>query len=536
MTKTAFFSREESLNVLMKRVGDLKYGYRQNLAILGHEQVGKTSIIFNFLKLFHDPLTVILYLDIKPVPFDIFAKKIIGVLLYNFLTNSGIPLKEDLNYLINKSEKFIPRTTEKIKDIIVSLNKKKYDSASLFAEALKLCDTIYEETSKHCVVIFDEFQHLENMGIKNLYREWTKLLITQKNTMYIIISSLKFKAENILAKNLSLLFGNFEQLLVEPFDIMVSEMYLEYKTGQHDRLTRGVKNFIIQLTGGYPPYLEIISNELLQTGQNRTLDDVLESILFDESGILNQRFLNILNGFSETPYTNDYISILHEISNGHSKIKELAHILHKTQKELLLRVNRTLEQGILSRSADFLKINDSLFAFWLKYVHQKKLHSLAFDAKHQKEIFRQGIDTAINELNIHTQRPLLERMTELLGMFEDEVIQIEKKKFRLTQFREIKPLEFNHKTIKEGLLGRSSDSVWIMALKYDLLTEEDISEFAHECKKYRHKLQRKIIVTLQNADVNARLRAMEEEILTWDLNNINRILDFFARPKILLWK
>lgn len=530
----ALFSREEYLNILMKRASGLKYGYRQNLAILGNEQVGKTSIIFNFLNKFYDPSTVIIYLDIKPVTFDIFAKRFIGALLYNFLSHSGIPLKEDLSYLIQKSERFIPRTTEKIKDILASLNKKRYDSASLFTETLKLCAIVYEESSKHCVVIFDEFHYLENIGIKNLYREWAKLLITQKNTMYIIISSLKTKAKNILAKNLSLLFGNFEQILVEPFDIRTSEMYLEHKMGCPGRLNRGVKNFIIQLSGGYPVYLELICNELLQAGENHTLTGVLENILFNESGILNQRFLNILKCISDTVHTNDYISILHEISNGHTKIKEVARRLHKNQKELLIRVNRIIEEGILSRSADFLKINDNLFSFWLKYVHQKKIHSLVFDAKHQKENFREEIETAINALNIHTQRPLIERMTELLGMFEDEVIQIEKRRLRLTQFREIKHLEFNHKTIKEGLLGRSSESVWIMALKYDLLTEEDITEFARECKKYRHKLQRKIIVSLQNTDVNARLRAMEEEILTWDLNNINQILDFFAQPKILL--
>ncbi len=44
-----FFGRAESLNFLSKRANGLKDGYRQNIAIIGDELVGKTSIIFNFL-------------------------------------------------------------------------------------------------------------------------------------------------------------------------------------------------------------------------------------------------------------------------------------------------------------------------------------------------------------------------------------------------------------------------------------------------------------------------------------------------------
>ncbi len=73
-----------------------------------------------------------------------------------------------------------------------------------------------------------------------------------------------------------------------------------------------------------------------------------------------------------------------------------------------------------------------------------------------------------------------------------------------------------------------------MAFKPDLLTEEDVMEFTKECRKYRHKLQRKIIVTLQDIDTNARLRALEEKIWTWDLNNLNQILDLFSKSRVIV--
>ena len=72
-----------------------------------------------------------------------------------------------------------------------------------------------------------------------------------------------------------------------------------------------------------------------------------------------------------------------------------------------------------------------------------------------------------------------------------------------------------------------------MAIKTEALTEADIADFSKECKRYHHKLQRKIMITLKEVDPNARLKALEEKIWTWDLNNLNQILDLFSKPRII---
>lgn len=357
--------------------------------------------------------------------------------------------------------------------------------------------------------------------------------------MYIIISSMKAKTRNVLAKNLSLLFGNFELISVEPFDIKTSEGYLEYKLG-NSNLNVGLRNFIVHFTGGYPFYLEVIAEAISKSNQieNRIfhkteLVDILEKLLFDRDGILNQRFSNYIKCFSDSSSNPELISIIYLISSGHNKLKDIAQILHKTQKELSQRINYLLDLNTIIRNGDFLKINDRVFSFWLRFVYQERLHSLTFDAKNQKSLFRKNIESLLEEFIFNAQRPIIERTAELLRLFEDEVVQIEKKRLRLNRFREIRPLEFNHRSLKEGLIGRSSDSLWIIAFKYDLLTEDDITEFAKECKKYHHKLQRKIIITFQDIDTNARLRALEEKILTWDVNHLNQILDLFSKPMVI---
>jgi len=550
MIKDKFFDRKNYIQILEKRVSSLKEGYRQNIAIIGEENVGKTSIISKFLASYHDPRIITVFLEARPEPLDGFAGRFIGALLYNFLLNSGLNLKEDLDYLVNKSSKYIPDTTQKINSLLNDLLKRRKNN--MITELFSLPESIYQETGKFTALFLDEFHNLENIGVNNLYREWSKLLIVQKNTLYCLTSSLMFKTRVILSQQLSLLFGNFEIITIEPFDIHTSHRYLDQRLPGL-KVNPGLKDFIINFTGGYPLYLELIADALSKTdtgvdtfappktessinpGQSQGIDlaDILENLLFNSSGILNQRFSNYIKRFRDEPAGNDYISILYLIASGRNRIKDVAHILHKQKKELGARINHLLELDALTRSADFLKINDRLFAYWMRFVYQEKMRSLSFDAKNQKEKFRDNIQELIQEFSSQSVKPLANRVCELLQLFENDLMQIERKKIRLNHFREIKPLVFNHRFLKDGLLGRSSGSLWIMAIKSEALTEQDIAEFAKECKRYHHKSQRKVMVTLKEVDPNARLRALEEKIWTWDLNSLNQILDLFSKPRVI---
>ncbi len=529
MIKRVFFGRKNYEEILEKRVSGLKDNYRQNIAIIGDELSGKTSLVFNFLNKFQDNRIICLYLDVRPESLNSFAKRFIGVLFYNFLSNSGLILKEDLDFLLLKSEKFAPKTVEKAKFILSSLNKRK--RKNIFTELNMLAEVLHQETGKSCVVIFDEFQNLESIGFLNLYREWSKLLITNKNIMYIIISSMKLKTRSILSKNLSLLFGNFEVITVEPFDIKSSGEYLSLRLSGVN-LAAPLSDFIVHFTGGCPMYLEVIADSILKNKEG-ALAEILENLLFDSTGILNQRFSTYIKSYLDHPHTNDYISILYLISSGRNRIKDISHLLRMQKKDLVARVNHLLELDTVTRSGDFLKINDRVFSFWMKFVYQEKLSSLTFDAKNQKNKLRDSLEGMIQEFILNAQKPIMERMNELLGSFEDEMVQLERRRIRLNHFREIKPLEFHSRILKNGLIGRSNDSLWLVAVKQDQLSEEDVVEFSRECRRYRHKLQRKIIVTLKDIDTNTRLRALEEKIWTWDINSLNQMLDLYSKPRVI---
>ncbi|MDD5692770.1 MAG: hypothetical protein PHP10_06320 [Candidatus Omnitrophica bacterium] len=532
MIKDKFFDRTHYLEILTKRVTSLKEGYRQNIAIIGEENVGKSSIVFKFLDKFYDPRIITVYLEARHEPLEAFARRFIGVLLYNFLLNSQIPLKEDLDYLVGKSSRYIPKTCVKINSILSALSRRK--KINIFTDIFSLPESIHQETGKFTAIFLDEFHNLENAGFPNLYREWSKLLILQKNTLYVIISSMIFKTRLILSKQLSLLFGNFEIVTVEPFDIYSSSRYLQQRLPEL-RLQPGLKDFLVDFTGGYPLYLELICDALSLRREDISaeLSDILEGLLFDTSGILNQRFSNNIKRFLDLEAANDYISILYLISSGNNRVKDISHILRKQKKELNSKINYLLQLDAITRSGDFLKVSDRLFAYWMRFVYQQKLGSLTFDARSQKERFRQGIGRLIQDFLKDSRKSLPVRVYELMQLFEDDLMQIERKKVRLNHFREIKPLEFKHRLLKEGLLGRSSEALWIMAIKPGALTEQDVAEFAKECKRYHHKSQRRIMVTLKEVEANARLRALEEKVWTWDLSSLNQMMDLFSKPRVI---
>ena len=79
-------------------------------------------------------------------------------------------------------------------------------------------DSVKEEIKKSCVVILDEFDNLEYIGVKNPFLSFGKVIMIQKDTMYIVSSSRNQIFKKILSEKLSLLFGNFEIVRVSGFD------------------------------------------------------------------------------------------------------------------------------------------------------------------------------------------------------------------------------------------------------------------------------------------------------------------------------
>src|SRR3989338_1674790 len=110
-----FFGRQTIIDLLVKRASALKSGYRQNVAIIGHQQLGKTSILRQFLHVHRDPEVLAIYVEIKLQALDYFVDQFTRALLYQYLMQqTSVDPIESLQDLAQKASASIPKTVARI--------------------------------------------------------------------------------------------------------------------------------------------------------------------------------------------------------------------------------------------------------------------------------------------------------------------------------------------------------------------------------------------------------------------------------------
>jgi predicted transcriptional regulator len=535
-----FFGRSDILEIIEKRVKHFGEGYRQNIALIGRELSGKTSLLKYFLSKFKDEQIIHLYLELSTNDLKVFIRKLSGGLLFNFLSSKDLEVRDDFNYLIDKSKAFVPKTAQHIMKINSDLDKERFTDA--YREMLCLPEIFISETGKLCLIVIDEFQKLEDMKITNPYQELGKKIIAQKNCMFIFSSSNEVRARQILAEDLSLLFGNFEILSVSNFDVKTSYDFI-HQILKEINLKTEHRNFIINFTGGNPFYLKILSEKLLELIKDEFIKDVtlpilvecLKLVLFDEWGQLNRYFMNYIEKLTLGRNNRIYIDTLLAIANGRRKIKEITDSVHKDKKDTSLNINRLLELNFISKNINSYYIHDRIFSFWLRYVFQKKLLSVSQDQEEAESLFRKNTEELIRNFVEISEKETSDRIVELFNLFTTETLQLDGHRYRFSTFREVKPIIFNGKedSVLKGAMAYSRDSLWFILLKEDHFIEEDVMSFLSECRKHKFSPQRRIIISLGETDSNAKLRALKEKIWVWDLADLNTVLNLYDRPFIV---
>jgi len=533
------FGRTEILNILEKRVVNLKEGYRQNIALIGQRLIGKSSIIQYFLNKLNDNNVTYIYLEPKYLEFKTFAKNFIGSFLNSFASCENLARSNNLDILINSTEKLIPQTIEHVKKIITKLEKEK--NSTIYHDLINTPGIFTKETGKVCLVILDEFQDIiEGLNIENAYQDLNKAITVQRNCMYIITSSLKYQAKKILSEKLSLLFGNFETIEVKPFDIKTTKDFINYRLDNID-LAWSLQNFLYDFTSGQPFYLEIICRELLRltrTHQNQVitlseLSTCLNNLLYYEWGLLNQLFKNYLNTINQGKSGHLLLSIILSVARDKRRINDITFHLRKQKIIILQKINKLLELDILSKNGNLYYLTDKMFNFWLKFIYLKKLESLTNSDTAYSDSFQTEMQNLIDGFIRSSEKSISDRVIELFNLFENESVQMNGYKYRLFRFKEIKPIIFKEIDNNRGLIAHSKNILWLIILREGFLREGDVIKFITECKNYKYKPQRRIIVSTGETDANAKLKALQEKIWIWNLADLNLFLTLHGKHCIV---
>lgn len=535
-----FFNRKSILELLKRRVIDLKEGYRQNIAFLGDRHIGKSSILQKFMSDLEDEDIIQIYLDIDNKDFNYLFTKFAGSILYEFSKIKKLNLYDDINLLIENTKKLIPQTVEEIKRIQASLAKGRLLEA--YRDLISLPEVFTLESGKFCVIILDEFHNLEELMITNVFQELGKKIMTQKRCLYIVTSSLGTVAKEILSEKLSLLFGNFEVIYITPFDLKTSQAFLEQNL-KTIRINNHLKNFLIDFTGGHPFYLNIISQEMInlcalynqQEVYLPLLTQAIENTIFSRWGVLSRHFELVTNNLYGSKGNRAILAILVSLSNSRHKLKDIIDDVRLKKSLVTAKMNRLIELSIVVKNGNYFYLHDKLLKYWIKYVLQKRLKAIDASIASQRSRFKDEIEFLLHNFQSISQKDLSSRIVELLHCFDNGAFHLNGRRYTLPLFTEITPLKAKNTT--EGGLdmikASSREGVWFIILKEDNLSEGDVNIFLSESKKMSEKPHRRVIISLNDLDVNARLKALQEKMWIWNEGELNTLLSLYDKPYIV---
>ncbi|MCG2705493.1 MAG: ATP-binding protein [Candidatus Omnitrophica bacterium] len=529
-----FFGRNEILTLLGKRVDALKGGYRQNVAITGHRLTGKSSLLNHFLLTVKGSDILPIYIEVTEEPFKQFATKFIGTLLYNFLKYNRQDARDDLDYLLGACEDCIPETVGSIKSILRQIEKGENNDS--YSELLNLSSILKKESKKPCVVILDEFHNLAKLGIRDPFKCFGKKIMTQKDTMYIVASSEVNAIKHILSEKLSLLFGNFEKITLSGFDCETSRAFLQKKLPTV-KVTDELLDFLIAFADGHPFYLDTFSDKINEIMGNhhfrmltvQTAAMMLEEVLFDARGTLNQFFTNLLQDVIEAKYEEARETLI-AISYGFYKNKEIVGRTGCNNKEVSRHIKLLIDKNLIYTSGNTYAFYDKMLRFWLTKVYHKRRVTLVDNISEKAKNFRDDALNMIQNFVNNSKLDVATRAKMLLESFNNELIEIDSKKHRLVRFDKVEIIENG---AKKWVAGYVNNKLYLACIFKDKVEENDIVDFVRDSMKYKPLLKRRIFMHFKEIDINAKILAKEMKIWLWNLEAVNNLFDLFGKEKVV---
>lgn len=535
-----FFGRQAIIDLLMKRANALKSGYRQNIAIIGHQQLGKTSILRQFLHVHRDPEVLAIYVEIKLQALDYFVDQFIRALLYQYLVQHGaVDPTDSLKNLTEKASANIPKTVARIHEIANLLKHRHAEEA--YARLFDLTHSLKEETGKSCIVVLDEFHRLGEFGIKNAFSDFGKRIMLQKDTMYILTSSSFTQSKKILAEKLSLLFGHFERVYLDAFDFDTSFQFIEEKLAPLG-VPGALRSFLTSMTDGHPFFLETLVSRVkdiaLAKGEKElSRQSVAESFLklmYESQGVLNQYFSKLISPWTQSRSRGSHVLILAQIARGRNRLKEIAAAVNRSQTETASQLDELIEHELILKTGVFYRFHSRTFRVWLREVYEKKELSL-LGTGGKSEAFTQRVLEMIAEHEEILSMDIGERVLGLFRSFGDDMVEWGEKRRRLPRFSEFVrapgAAQAPSGSVRD-LIAKGNGRCWVCKIVEEKATEQEVLSLVHGVsdKKSAHT---KVLLALNGLDENAKLLAKERGVLTVGLARLNFLMDLYGNAPVI---
>lgn len=535
-------SRTSILNLLARRINSFSEGYRQNIAILGEPCIGKTSLIKQLLDSgdVKKESVIPVYIEVKIEPFEFYAKRFIKSALFQLFHSDPLAAQPtDAVVLIEDLARQYPKTAEACQRVLRDIEKGRLDEA--YSYLLDIPAAMCEESKKRCLLIMDEFHNLDNFTLKHAFGTLAKKIMIQKDTMFLLISSKNTLSQRLLSEKLSLLFGNFEKILIPPFDAGMSRSFLQ-DILKDIPLPQAYIDFIASFTGNKPFYMRVICDEIgravfsdkvRRDDYPGLIEHAVTASLFRKNGVLNNLFSSFFFKISDGKLLSRSAAALIALSSENKKQHEIVKSARLQTRDCSRILNRLVEMDIIARNGSLYRFREKLFAFWLKSVYIKRIMSFSIDETVEEKCFIKDVSGHLNAFMAEFEKELSARITDLFKLFKNDVIQLNGRRHKFISFNSVQRLE-NASLNGTSFMAESGKLNWLCTVKKEPVTENDISDLVNGSKKKNGKtrINRNIVIALAGINENAYLMAKEAKFWVWDLDSLNVLMELYGKPHV----
>jgi len=273
----------------------------------------------------------------------------------------------------------------------------------------------------------------------------------------------------------------------------------------------------------------IVNNLPIKAVTTSAIIQALEELLFDSHGTLNQFFTNLLQDLMDSK-AEDCKETLIAIAHGLYRQRELSKWTGYNKRETSKHLKILIEKNLIYPLGNVYRFYDKVLRFWLKRVHYKRRTTLVDNILEKARNFRYDIDDMVQQFFAESRLGITLRIKGLLDSFNNEIVEINSKRRRLMHFSKTE-------MVQEGegkyIVGHFGSKLCLVYLPNQKLDENGVLEFLKYSMRYKPGLQRRIILPLDDMDINATIMAKEMKIWIWDFDVVNELLDIFGRQKIV---
>jgi len=531
-----FFARDDILSQLVKSVNDIKLGYRRNIAITGRGLVGKTSLLLHFLGIASDDNNITpVYVNLKGKGLGEFVEDFISILFHHSLRKiKRVKGNRDISYLINSAKGPFPKSAYLAKRIRESIVEGNLNDA--YSDLWDLCVIINSESGTFPVLVLDEFEHVADFGLYKPFQVLGQKIMVQQKTLFILSSSSTVTARKILSEELSLLFGGFKVIDIEPLMQKETRIFIE-RVCEKTKISDSLKDFLFAFTGGHPFYLDVILqrlNLLKEYGTERVspkaLGRILAELLFHRNGIINLFFTDMLDGLEASLRRSDIIDVVRAfLITG--RVQDVVRTSKVPLKDVTLILNNLLDAGMISKSGSLYVVTDVVFRTWVELKSKPRNFSFDFLADENANGPAKDMESKISDFQAERRKSFDKKLVDLISSFKNNYFFIDERERILPVLKYDKQQDVNTGCTFITMQGKKR---WLFVVSSNKVTEEALHTILHSINELKYDVGRIVLIVSSDIEDTAKLFAKQKSIWIWDREDLNRLFQFYKGYNVVI--